>query len=59
MLIEKRGAKAAPLRVIPAKAKAALGFPEDLAIVPGTLDDLETILRGGGRAGFAGRETSG
>jgi hypothetical protein len=44
MLIDKRGAKAAPERVVPAAIKDALTIPEDLRIVLGSLDDLEQRL---------------
>jgi len=46
MLIEKRAAKAAPGRRIPARVKRTLIFPEDLEIVAGTLPNLEESLSG-------------
>ena len=45
MLIEKRGARARPDRVVPASVKQTLTFPEDLRIVHGTLDGIEETLR--------------
>jgi hypothetical protein len=45
MLIEKRGPKAKPLRVIPAAAKRDFEFPDDLEVVTGTLATLEERLR--------------
>jgi hypothetical protein len=45
MLIDKRGAKVAPARIIPAVVKRALVVPDHLEVRRGTLADLETILR--------------
>lgn len=45
MLIEKRGAKANPVRRIPRSVKESLAIPEDLRIIRVTLDDLESRLR--------------
>lgn len=45
MLIEKRGAKARAVRRVPRGVKERLTIPEDLQIVPGTLDDLESRIR--------------
>ena len=44
MLIEKRGPKAVPERVIPASVKDRLAIPEDLQILPRPLDDIEKRL---------------
>ena len=44
MLIDKRGARATPVRVVPAAVKERLAIPEDLRIVAGPLDDLERRL---------------
>jgi hypothetical protein len=43
-LIEKRGARAAPMRVIPRAAKLQLDIPEHLAVVHGSLERLEETL---------------
>ena len=45
MMIEKRGPKASPLRVLPAAVKRTLEIPDDLVVVSGTLGDLEERLR--------------
>ena len=45
MLIEKRGAKAAPARTIPFAVKHGLEVPEHLEVVEGPLDQLEDRLR--------------
>jgi len=45
MLIEKRGAKAAPLRTMPFAVKHTLELPEHLEVVEASLDDLEAGLR--------------
>jgi len=44
MLIEKRGAKAAPARTIPASQKGRTELPEHLEVRPGTIDKLEEAL---------------
>jgi hypothetical protein len=44
MFIEKRGAKTAPARTIPAASKDALELPEHLEVRPGRLDNLEAVL---------------
>ena len=53
MLIEKRGAKAAPARRIPAAVKERLEAPEHLEVRDGTIADLEDMLarRGDARSG--------
>ena len=45
MLIEKRGAKAAPVRTMPFAVKHTLEIPEHLEVVEASLDDLEARLR--------------
>ena len=45
MLIEKRGARAAPARTIPFAVKHGLEVPEHLEVVEGPLDQLEQRLR--------------
>lgn len=45
MLIDKRGAKASPVRRIPAAVKANLTIPEDLQLVQGDLSNIEGVLR--------------
>jgi hypothetical protein len=47
ILIEKRGPKAKPQRVVPAKVKRGLGFPDDLQLIRGSLTDIEERLRSG------------
>jgi hypothetical protein len=44
MLIDRRGAKTAPARIIPAAVKRTLAQPEHLAVYPGLLSDVEAIL---------------
>jgi hypothetical protein len=44
MLIDRRGAKAPPARVIPAAVKRTLATPEHLAVYPGQLADVEACL---------------
>ncbi len=44
MLIEKRGPRVAPSRVISAEAKGRLEVPEHLATLPGPTTDLESRL---------------
>jgi len=44
MLIEKRGPKVAPSRVISAETKGRLEIPEHLAILPSPTTDLESRL---------------
>ena len=44
MLIEKRGAKFPPARVVSAKTKGRLDIPEHLATLPGPAADLESRL---------------
>ncbi len=44
MFIEKRGAKVAPARTIPAARKHGLNIPDHLAVRRGRLDDLERWL---------------
>jgi hypothetical protein len=44
MFIEKRGAKTAPARTIPAASKDALELPEHLEVRPGRIDNLEAGL---------------
>jgi hypothetical protein len=44
MFVEKRGAKSAPARTIPAASKAALDLPEHLEVRPGSIDNLEATL---------------
>ena len=44
MFIEKRGAKSAPARTIPAAVKAAVDLPEHLEVRPGRIDNLEATL---------------
>jgi hypothetical protein len=44
MLVDKRGGKAVPERVVPAAVKDNLVLPEDLRVVAGRLDDLERTL---------------
>ena len=44
MFIEKRRAKTAPARTIPAAAKAALDLPEHLELRPGGIDNLEATF---------------
>jgi len=44
MFIEKRGAKAAPARTIPAASKRALDVPDHLQMRAGRIDDLESSL---------------
>lgn len=45
VLIEKRGPKAAPERIVPAKVKLELAIPEHLEVVNGRLDEIEELLR--------------
>ena len=45
MLIEKRGARAAPVRTMPFAVKHTLEIPEHLEVVEASLDDLEVRLR--------------
>src|SRR5262245_47684724 len=45
MLMDKRGAKAAPARTIPASVKDTLELPEHLEVRAGTIDTLEDVLR--------------
>jgi hypothetical protein len=45
MLIDKRGAKAAPARTISASIKNTLDLPEHLEVRTGTIDTLEDVLR--------------
>jgi hypothetical protein len=44
MLIDKRGAKAAPVRRIPAALKQTLDIPDHLNVRRGTIEDLEEIV---------------
>ena len=44
MLIEKRGAKSAPERTIPAASRKSLDQPQHLEVLPGTIDNLEAVL---------------
>jgi hypothetical protein len=44
LVIEKRGAKAAPARTIPASRKSHLELPDHLEVRPGTIDTLEQSL---------------
>jgi hypothetical protein len=44
MLIAKHGAKAAPVRTIPAATKSKLTLPDHLETIEGRLDDLENLL---------------
>ena len=44
MLIDERGPKAVPARTISAAVKRRLAVPEHLAVLRGTLDDLETRI---------------
>lgn len=46
-LIEKRGLKATPLRLVPADVKRTLVIPEHLELRDGTLDRVEESLRSG------------
>ena len=48
LVIEKRGAKAAPARTIPASMKQSLEPPEHLELRPGTIETLEQSLRSSG-----------
>jgi len=43
-IVSKYGKKLKPLRTVSAEVKSRLTIPEDLAIVQGTLDDLERLL---------------
>ena len=43
--IAKRGPKTPPGRVIPARIRWRSEIPETLDVLPGTLDDLEAMLR--------------
>lgn len=45
MLIDKRGPKAAPTRVVPAAVKKTLEVPAHLELRAGTLADLERVLQ--------------
>ncbi len=45
MLIDKRGPKAAPTRIVPAAIKKTLDVPSHLELRAGTLADLERVLR--------------
>ena len=45
MLIEKRGAKATPVRTMPFAVKHGLQIPEHLDVIEGPLDQLEARLR--------------
>ena len=44
VLIEKRGARAVPDRVIPVEVKVRMELPEDQEIIEGRLDELEALL---------------
>jgi hypothetical protein len=44
MIIEKRGPRAAPTRIIPAGTKRGLDLPESLSVLRGSLDEVEKIL---------------
>jgi hypothetical protein len=44
MLIEKRGARAGPVRTIPATTKWEMDVPQSLSVVEGALVDLEELL---------------
>lgn len=44
MLIAKHGAKAVPVRTIPAATKSKLAVPDHLETIEGRLDDLESLL---------------
>jgi hypothetical protein len=46
MLIDKRGARAAPARRVPADVKRRLDVPDHLEVRIGSIDDLESLLRG-------------
>lgn len=45
MVIEKRGSKAGPVRVVPAGVKLELEMPEHLQVVSGDLEQVEEVLR--------------
>ena len=47
MLIDKRGPKAAPTRIVPAAVKKSLDVPSHLELRAGTLADLERVIRPG------------
>lgn len=49
MLIEKRGSKATPARIIPAATKNLLDVPDHLETRVGRIDTLEILLRAHGR----------
>ena len=44
MLIDKRGARTAPAKTIPATLKRALAIPDHLEVRPGRIDTLESSL---------------